>query len=67
VRVDVPRAAAFVHLAGSIDGLELDAHASSVTKVAGSADRLLTWPAHEIAPRCRLLLVAWFRLRELLL
>ena len=38
VRVDVAHAAAFVHLAGSIDGLELDAHACSVVKVAGSAD-----------------------------
>jgi hypothetical protein len=67
VRVDVAHTAAFVHLAGGIDGLELDAHACSVMKVAGSAGRWLTWPAHEIAPRCRLLLVAWFRLRDLLL
>jgi hypothetical protein len=28
VRVDAPHAAAFVHLAGGIDGLELDAHDS---------------------------------------
>jgi hypothetical protein len=38
VRVDVARAAAFVHLAGGISGLELDAHACSVVKVPGSAD-----------------------------
>ena len=67
VRVDTPHAAAFVHLAGSIDGLELDPHACSVMKIAGSAGRWLTWPAHEIVPRCRLLLFAWFRLRDLLL
>jgi hypothetical protein len=30
VRVDVAHAAAFVHLAGGIGGLELDAHACSV-------------------------------------
>src|SRR5262245_5040340 len=56
VRVDVARAAAFVDLAGGIDGLELDAHACSVMKVAGSAGRWLTWPVHEIAPRCLWLL-----------
>jgi hypothetical protein len=66
VRVDVAHTAAFVHLAGGIDGLELDAHACSV-KVGGGADRWLTWPALETAPRYRLLLVAWFRLRDLLL
>ena len=38
VRVDVPRAAAFVDLAGGIDGLELDAHAFSVMKGHGRAD-----------------------------
>src|SRR5262245_8149083 len=35
VRVDVPRAAALVHLAGGIGGLELDAHACSVMKETG--------------------------------
>ena len=38
VRVDVARAAAFVNLAGGIDGLELDAHACSVMKGPGRAD-----------------------------
>ena len=38
VRVDMAHAAALVHLAGGIGGLELDAHAGSVMKVAGSAD-----------------------------
>ena len=32
VRVDVARAAAFVHLPGGIGGLELDAHARSVVR-----------------------------------
>jgi hypothetical protein len=63
----VAHAAAFVHLAGSIDGLELDAHACSVMKVAGSAGRWLTWPETKLRPRSRLPLVAWFRLRDLLL
>ena len=38
VRVDVAHTAAFVHLAGGISGLELDAHACSVVRVPGSAD-----------------------------
>ena len=53
VRVDVARAAAFVHLAGGIGGLETDAHACSVMKVSGSAGPWVIWPAHEIAPRYR--------------
>jgi hypothetical protein len=42
VRVDVAHTAAFVHLAGSIDGLELDAHACSVMKITDISGRWLT-------------------------
>jgi hypothetical protein len=38
VRVDVAHAAARVHLAGGIGGLELDPHHCSVIEVAGGAD-----------------------------
>jgi hypothetical protein len=57
VRIDMARAAALVHLATGIGGLELDAHDYSVMKWAGSTEPLAnSWPAHEIAPRCRALL-----------
>jgi hypothetical protein len=38
VRLDVAHAAALVHLAGGIGGLELDPHNCSVIEVARSAD-----------------------------
>ena len=53
VRVDVPHAAALVHLAGGIGGLELDPHHYSVMKwpaalIHNVSCRWLTWPAHEL-------------------
>ena len=53
VRVDVPRAAAFVDLAGGIDSLELDAHACCVVKVPGSAGHWADLASARIALRCR--------------
>src|SRR6478736_7322480 len=53
VRVDVPHAAALVHLAGGIGGLELDPRDYSVMKwpaalIHNVSCRWLTWPAHEL-------------------
>jgi len=75
VRVDVPHAAALVHLAGGIGGLELDPHHYSVMKWPAALThnvscRWLTWPAHELRrPTGKLLrfLFALPSVRDLLL
>src|SRR5215831_9939003 len=68
VRINVARAAALVHLAAGIDGLELDAHEYSVMKIAGSAEPFgkrtkLCRAAGSASPH----VVGWPRLRDLLL
>jgi hypothetical protein len=77
VRVDLVHAAALVHLAAGIGGLELDPHDCSVMKWPAALTRngdlqLANLANARIAPCCRyglaaLFLFAWPRLRDLLL
>jgi hypothetical protein len=74
VRVDVAHAAALVHPAGGICGLELDPHCSvmkcSAALTRNESCRWLTWPTHELrraAGMASMSLFPWPRLRDLLL